>query len=426
MPEGLLHLFAPRPLGAVLRDLGDIFVVAFIFYELLRVMRGTRAMQMGIGFFIFGLVYLVAKYAGLGTLLTLLSWIAPSLLLLVVVLFQNDIRRALIRVGAKALLTTGREQQTMVIDEVVAAATELARHRMGAIIALEQDANILEFVRSEGIAMESLVTRELLVSLFIPEAVNKTHDGAVVIRNLKIARAGVFFPMPETKITDTALGSRHRAAIGITEETDAVVVVVSEERGTISMCFNGNLAANLDGESLRRALLGLFGRPAKERGLMSRMSAGLRRQAEARAPESLPAGATTPTSARPEPAESPPSLRAAPPSVQPSATEVPERKPAGEAPVSLRVPEPAEPAKPEAGIKILAKTPPPPRVSRPMPKADEHRPLSGPPSLRPVTSDEPPPSARPAEGPSAAVGGSRPMAQSDGPPTSAKLGGEEP
>jgi hypothetical protein len=96
---------------------------------------------------------------------------------------------------------------------------------------------------------------------------NKLHDGAVIIRNLRIAKAGVFFPMPDTKVLDKSLGSRHRAALGITEETDAVVVVVSEERGNISFCFNGNIVTNLDGASLRQALLGLFGQRArKQRG----------------------------------------------------------------------------------------------------------------------------------------------------------------
>src|SRR5581483_5456317 len=89
------------------------------------------------------------------------------------------------------------------------------------------------------------------------------HDGAVVIRNLRVAKAGVFFPMPDTKLLDKSLGSRHRAALGITEETDAVVVVVSEERGSISFCFNGNIVTNLDGASLRQALLGLFGQRAR-------------------------------------------------------------------------------------------------------------------------------------------------------------------
>ncbi|WP_437588458.1 diadenylate cyclase CdaA [Sorangium sp. So ce1000] len=265
MVEGFLRLFSARPATQVIRDLVDIFIVAYVVYRALLVLRGTRAMQMGLGLGIVFLIYLGAKVFGLTTLLNLLSWLLSSIILIVVVVFQNDIRRALIRVGGSNWFTSGREQQSRVIDEVVAAATELARHRMGAIIAFEQDANVLEFVKSEGIHIDSVVTRELLVSLFVPESVNKLHDGAVLIRDLKIARAGVFFPMPETKILDASLGSRHRAALGITEETDAVVVVVSEERGTISFCFSGNIVSNLDGQSLRHALLGLFGRSSRRR-----------------------------------------------------------------------------------------------------------------------------------------------------------------
>ncbi|AKT36297.1 diadenylate cyclase CdaA [Chondromyces crocatus] len=265
MIEGFLRLFSARPPLQIFRDLLDIFIVAYVVYRALLVLRGTRAMQMGLGLGIVFLVYLGAKVFRLTTLLSLLSWLLSSIILIVVVVFQNDIRRALIRVGGKAWFSAGREQQSRVIDEVVAAATELARHRMGAIIAFEQDANVLEFVKSEGILIDSLVTRELLVSLFVPESVNKLHDGAVLIRDLKIARAGVFFPMPETKILDASLGSRHRAALGITEETDAVVVVVSEERGTISFCFSGNIVSNLDGQSLKHALLGLFGRSSRKR-----------------------------------------------------------------------------------------------------------------------------------------------------------------
>lgn len=280
MAEGFLHLFTGRPITTVLRDLLDILIVAYVIYRALLVLRGTRAIQMGIGLGIVFLVYLGAKLAGLVTLTNLLSWLISSIILIVVVIFQNDIRRALIRMGGRAWLWGGREQQSRVIDEVVGAATELARHRMGALIAFEQDANILEFVKSEGIPVDATVTRELLVSLFVPEQQNKLHDGAVLIRDLKIARAGVFFPMPETKILDASLGSRHRAALGITEETDAVVVVVSEERGTISFCFSGNIVSNLDGPSLRHALLGLFGR------------SGAKKRAPRKAP-TLSAGATT-------------------------------------------------------------------------------------------------------------------------------------
>ncbi|WP_437754426.1 diadenylate cyclase CdaA [Sorangium sp. So ce1389] len=274
MLDGFLRLFAARPVTQVIRDLFDIFIVAYVVYRALLVLRGTRAMQMGLGLGIVFLIYLGAKIFGLTTLLNLLSWLLSSIILIVVVVFQNDIRRALIRVGGSNWFTSGREQQSRVIDEVVAAATELARHRMGAIIAFEQDANVLEFVKSDGIHIDSVVTRELLVSLFVPESVNKLHDGAVLIRDLKIARAGVFFPMPETKILDASLGSRHRAALGITEETDAVVVVVSEERGTISFCFSGNIVSNLDGQSLRHALLGLFGRSSRRRRFAKKVAQG--------------------------------------------------------------------------------------------------------------------------------------------------------
>ena len=265
MLEGLYRLFAARPPWQILRDLADVVIVAWVIYRALLVLRGTRAIQMAVGLGIVLLVYVGAKLFHFITLLSLLSWLLSSIVLIVVVVFQNDIRRALIRMGGTAWFTGGREQQSRVIDEVVAAATELARHRMGALIAFEQDANVLEFVKSDGIPLDSVVTRELLVSLFVPESVNKLHDGAVLIRDLKIARAGIFFPMPDTKILDAQLGSRHRAALGITEETDAVVVVVSEERGTISFCFSGNIVSNLDGQSLRHALLGLFGRSARKK-----------------------------------------------------------------------------------------------------------------------------------------------------------------
>ncbi len=264
MLEGLRHLFAARPLFQVFVDLADLLIVTYVVYRALLVLRGTRAMQMGTGLGVIFLIYVVAKWAGLVTLFNLLSSLLSSVILIVVVVFQNDIRRGLMRVGSRAFFSgIARQQETRVIDEVVASATELARHRIGALICFEQDANLEEFVVGQGTTVDAQVQRELLVSMFIPESLNKLHDGAVVIRNLRIAKAGVFFPMPDLKLLDKSLGSRHRAALGITEETDAVVVVVSEERGTISFCFNGNIVPNLDGASLKQALLGLFGQRAR-------------------------------------------------------------------------------------------------------------------------------------------------------------------
>ena len=264
MLDGLRHLFAARPLLQVLVDVADLLIVTYVVYRALLVLRGTRAMQMGTGLGVIFLVYVVAKWAGLVTLFNLLSTLLSSVILIVVVVFQNDIRRGLMRVGSRAFFSgMARQQETRVIDDVVAAATELARHRMGALICFEQDANLDEFVVGQGTLVDASVQRELLVGIFIPESLNKLHDGAVVIRNFRIAKAGVFFPMPDIKMLDKSLGSRHRAALGITEETDAVVVVVSEERGTISFCFNGNIVPNLDGASLKQALLGLFGQRAR-------------------------------------------------------------------------------------------------------------------------------------------------------------------
>lgn len=264
MLEGLLHLVSARPWHLVAVDVVDILIVTYVVYRALLVLRGTRAMQMGTGLGVIFLVYVVAKWAGLVTLFNLLSTLLSSVILIVVVVFQNDIRRGLMRVGARAFFSgISRQQESKVIDEVVGAATELARHRIGALICFEQDANLDEFVVGQGTAIDAAVQRELLVSLFLPDSLNKLHDGAVVIRNLRVAKAGVFFPMPDQKVVDKSLGSRHRAALGITEETDAVVVVVSEERGTISFCFNGNIVPNLDGQSLKQALLGLFGQRAR-------------------------------------------------------------------------------------------------------------------------------------------------------------------
>jgi uncharacterized protein (TIGR00159 family) len=266
MPEGLRHLFAPRPWPQLGIDILDLLVVTYVIYRALLVLRGTRAMQMGTGLGVIFLIYILSKWFGLLTLFNILSSLLSSAILIIVVVFQNDIRRGLMRVGSRAFFAgMSRQQESRVIDDVVSAATELARHRMGALICFEQDANLDEFVVGQGTDVDAAVRRELLVGIFVPESVNKLHDGAVIIRNLRIAKAGVFFPMPDTKIVDKSLGSRHRAALGITEETDAVVVVVSEERGTISLCFNGNIVSNLDGASLRQALLGLFGQRSKKK-----------------------------------------------------------------------------------------------------------------------------------------------------------------
>jgi len=261
------------PLGLA-KDALDVFLVYYLTYRALLVLRGTRAMQVGLGLSLVFVLYVVAQVLRLVTVISVMGALISSMLLIVVVVFQSDIRRGLQRVGSRAWFgSLVRAQETKVIDEVVEAATELARHRIGALITFEQDANLDEFVGvHKGHTLDAQVTRELLVALFLPESMNKLHDGSVVIRNLRVAKAGVFFPMPEGRVVDDSFGSRHRAALGITEETDAVVVIVSEERGTISFCFNGNIASNLDGPKLRTMLDAIFSPKVRKKSRRNKVS----------------------------------------------------------------------------------------------------------------------------------------------------------
>jgi uncharacterized protein (TIGR00159 family) len=155
-------------------------------------------------------------------------------------------------------------QETFVFEEVIKAAEQMARARIGGLFVFEREADLTEFVE-QGVPLDAQVSQELLVSLFVPEGQNACHDGAVIIKSLRVQQAGAVLPLSANPKLDKQLGTRHRAAIGITEETDAVVVVVSEERGQVSLCFHGNIARDLSGATLRKALLGLF-QKEKRRG----------------------------------------------------------------------------------------------------------------------------------------------------------------
>jgi diadenylate cyclase len=351
MFEGLRHYFAGRPPLHLLRDALDIFIVYYVVYRALLVLRGTRAMQVGVGLGMLFVLYLVAQALELVTVLSIMGALISSMILIIVVVFQSDIRRGLQRVGSRAFLgTLTRYQESRVIDEVVEAANELARHRIGALITFEQDANLDEFVGvHKGHVIDATVSSELLVSLFVPEGVNKLHDGSVVIRNFRIAKAGVFFPMPEGRVMDQSFGSRHRAALGITEETDAVVVIVSEERGTISFCFNGNIATNLDGAKLHAMLEAIFSpkvrksaRKVKGREASSDAPPSVRREVEGGSdtsgahPRITLVGDDSPSRRLRGPSDPPPPLRVAPstppPPITLEAESAPESSPADSEP----------------------------------------------------------------------------------------------
>ena len=253
----LAHFFA-RDLQAILWDVADIVLVAAILYFLLLLLKGTRAMQIGIGIVLVFVVYQSAKRLGLVTLYTMLDTLLTSLVLIVVVIFQQDIRRALMRFGRGPFFASGGVAlEHQVIDDAVKAATSLAHKKIGALIVFERESALDEFIES-GTTLDAAVSKELLYSIFIPSHENPMHDGAVIIREGRMWQAGAFLPLTASTKLDRNLGTRHRAAIGISEETDAVVIVVSEERGEVSLCFNGNIVRNLDSALLRKVLLGLF------------------------------------------------------------------------------------------------------------------------------------------------------------------------
>jgi uncharacterized protein (TIGR00159 family) len=263
--QQLLTFFA-RDVQVIAWDVVDIVLVASVLYHVLLLLKGTRAMQVGVGLALVFVIYQVAKRLELVTLYTMLDTLLTSIVLIIVVLFQQDLRRALMRFGRRPLFAAARSAlETQVIEEVVKAASSLAQKRIGALIVFEREALLDEFVEA-GSPLDASVSKELLYSVFIPSFENPMHDGAVIIRDGRVHQAGAFLPLSASTKLERSLGTRHRAAIGLSEETDAVVVVVSEERGAISLCFNGNIARSLDAASLRTALLGLLTRPRTRRG----------------------------------------------------------------------------------------------------------------------------------------------------------------
>jgi uncharacterized protein (TIGR00159 family) len=240
-------------------DVLEFAVVWYLVYRLLLVVRGTRTVPMAVGLLVVFMIYQITRWAELITLYTLLHTFLSSIVILAVIVFQDDIRRALVRVGGFARFSNAQEAQ--VVDEVVRGATSLADRRIGALIVFEREARLDDFFIESGTKMDAAVAGELLFAIFIPDYQNPIHDGAVILRNFRIHRAGAFLPLTRSTKLEKSLGTRHRAAIGITEETDAIALVVSEERGTISLCREGLIEKDLDPPELRKVLLAQFTRP---------------------------------------------------------------------------------------------------------------------------------------------------------------------
>jgi len=234
-------------------DILDILLVAFIIYQLLLFLRGTHAVQMALGALVLVVLYWTSLLANLQTVNWLLRTFLPFLVFGIIVVFQAEIRKVLARLGKTPFLGSfSSKRKEEVIDEVVLAATTLASSRTGAIIVIERDMGLRSYIET-GIALDALLTYDLLVNIFNPET--PLHDGAVIIQGNRAAAAACFLPLTVNPELSRALGSRHRAAIGLSEDTDAVAVVVSEETGIISLVEEGRIHRELDGRQLRQALL---------------------------------------------------------------------------------------------------------------------------------------------------------------------------
>jgi diadenylate cyclase len=254
------------PAFNTVRNAIDIALVFIIVYVLLKLLRGTRGMPMAVGMVTLGLLYWLAVAQDLATLEFVLRGALLYVGVAVIVLFQSEIRQALIYFGNQLRFPVFRRQRGQlgetIFDEVVLAATTLASEKTGALIVLERNVGLRNLIDA-GVQLDAKLTYDLLVTIFNPST--PLHDGAVIIQRERIAAASVFLPLTKNPSISRELGTRHRAAIGITEDTDAVSIVVSEETGLISFVEAGRMKRNLDTNQLRSLLLKAMDIPIIER-----------------------------------------------------------------------------------------------------------------------------------------------------------------
>lgn len=242
------------------RDAVDIAIVTVIIYSIFALIRGTRAMQISIGLVILGSTFFVARAFDLAALEAISGRILFYLPFAVIVLFQQEIRRALARmVGDPLALFSRRPEGVIPVDAIVNACDVLAAKNVGALMAIE-GRQTLRMYEDGAKPVDAVLTTELLVSIFTPGG--PLHDGAALLRGNRIAAANAFLPLTGTPDPKLAHGTRHRAALGLSEESDAVVIVISEENGSIAIAADGKLQENLDREQLRALLVDRFGAPA--------------------------------------------------------------------------------------------------------------------------------------------------------------------
>jgi diadenylate cyclase len=244
----------------------DILVVAYLIYQLLVFIKGTRAVQMAVGLGLVVVFFYFSRWVRLETVSWMLTYVLPYFVFAIIVIFQQEIRRALAHFGQAPLFGGFSSiNRNEFYDEIILAVTTLASNQTGALILIERDIGLKTYIES-GIALDAALSYDLLVTIFNPSV--PLHDGAVVVRSGRIAAAACFLPLTVKPRLSKELGTRHRAAIGVTEETDAVAIIVSEETGAISFAHDGEMERHLDPDTLRLRLRDAFERktltPAKQ------------------------------------------------------------------------------------------------------------------------------------------------------------------
>lgn len=230
----------------------DILLVALLLYQAVMLIRGRRAAHILSGIGVVLLIYVVSVFAGLTVLRSILETLAPYTAFAVIVMFQSEIRRLLARIGERRWVGFGSRLETReVTDEILLAIAHLAAHKIGALIVVERDIGLRTFIES-GVPVDARVTRDLLLAIFQPGGA--MHDGAVIVQGGRLAAGACFLPLTMNPELSRKLGTRHRAAIGVTEEADCLAIVVSEERGTVSIAALGDLEMDIPIERVAQRL----------------------------------------------------------------------------------------------------------------------------------------------------------------------------
>ena len=250
------HLPFDLPAANILISAADILIVYYVIYRILLLIKGTRALQMLVGLALVIAAFFASKYFGLITINWIMENFLSNLILVIIVLFQNDIRRALTRVGRKPFLgKLNTREEISFFEEIIRASVGLSQKKVGGLIVIEKDADLTDYTE-DATVIDAKVSSEIITSILMTSS--PIHDGAIIIQQGRISSAGCFLPLTANPRVTKSLGTRHRAAIGLSEETDAVIIVISEETGKVSLVTEGKITRDLDSNTLRKVLQSKF------------------------------------------------------------------------------------------------------------------------------------------------------------------------